>query len=221
MPVWLNALLVCGAAVAADGPASPPPSGGAGDAAFSLRLVATDPAGGGDATLAPDGNRFVACSKRAGQWDLWSFDLRTSAWTRITDHPADDFEGRWSPDGSRMAFCSTRAGQKDIWVLTLATGAAIRLSPSDDDDEYPSWSPDGQSVVYTGGPWGKRTFSLVPAAGGTPRALPPAPAFYGAAAFEPGGNSLVCHRYDSGSGDLFRLWAVDGATNPLTRGAAW
>lgn len=188
---------------------------------FSLRRVAVDPAGGGDATLSPDGRRLLTTSRRSGNWDLWSFDLETSRWTRLTDDPAEDFEGRWSPDGRRIAFTSTRSGIKNVWILDLKTHAVTQLTHSTEgEDEYPVWSPDGRSVLYTGGVWGKRDYYLVPASGGEPRKVSRDSARAGACSFEPGGDSLVCHRYDLGSGDVLRLW-LNGDVAPLTAGSAW
>lgn len=188
---------------------------------FRMRRLAADPLGGGDATLSPDGNRFVTTSRRTGNWEIWMYDIAGAAWTQLTNDPADDFEARWSPDGQRLVFCSTRTGQKDIWVLTLKTGALKQLTFSTDDDEYPAWSPDGKSVVYTGGPWGKRDYFIVSADGGSFRKVTRRSGFFGACAFEPRGTSLICHRYDYGSGDLIRLWLDDGDITPLTINNGW
>jgi TolB protein len=188
--------------------------------AFQLELVASDPAGGGDATLSPDGRSFLTSSSRAGNVDLWMVDIETGRWTRLTDDPGEDFEGRWSPDGKEVAFTSSRGGQKDVWVLDIGTRATRRLTSSGDEDEYPVWSPDGKSIVYTGGPWAGRDFFLVPAADGPARRLTRKAGRAGACAFEPQGTSLICHRYDSGRGQLVRLW-LDGEEAPLTGGAAW
>ena len=38
---------------------------------YAMRLVATDEYGGGDATISPDGHRFVTSSHRTGDWELW------------------------------------------------------------------------------------------------------------------------------------------------------
>jgi TolB protein len=201
-------------------PEATAPAVGRDAASFRLRRVAIDPAGGGDATLAPDGRRFLTTSRRSGNWDLWSFDLATGAWQRLTDDPADDYEGRFSPDGRRIVFTSTRSGHKNVWVMDAATRVARRLTFSQDEDEYPAWSPDGSSIVYTGGPWTHRDFFLVPSAGGTPRRLTRESGWAGACTFEPRGDSLVCHRYDLGSGDVIRLFP-DGEMAPLTIGPAW
>jgi TolB protein len=147
--------------------------------------------------------------------------MPTAQWTQLTHHPADDFEAKWSPDSSRIVFCSTRTGQKDIWTLDLKSGALKQLTFSETDDEYPAWSPDGKQVIFTSGPWGKRDFYIISADGGTPRRISRQSGRAGACAFESGGGTLICHRYDLGSGDLFRMWVDNGEMSPLTIGMPW
>ena len=188
---------------------------------FRVSRVAVDRAGGGDATLSPDGHRFVISSKRSGNWEVWIHDLRTAQWTQVTNDPADDFEAKWSPDSSALAFCSTRTGQKDIWTVNLKTGALKQITFSEHDDEYPEWSPDGKQLVYTGGPWGNRDFYVISATGGAPRKVSRQSGRAGACAFEPSGETLICHRYDLGSGDVFRMRVDNGEITTLTTGMAW
>jgi TolB protein len=188
---------------------------------FAMRLVAVDEAGGGDATIAPDGGRFVATSRRTGDWELWIYDIDARRWQQVTHAPGEDFEAKWSPDGTQLVFTTSRAGQKDIWTVNLKTGAERQLVAAPDDDEYPAWSPDGRWIVYTGGPWNSRDIFVVPASGGRPRRVTRASGRAGACTFEPGGETLICHRYDNGTGDLERVWVRDGETVPLTAGPAW
>lgn len=219
----LAAALACAPGSGAP-PADPPAAAAAPAAAggaFSLRRVAVDPAGGGDATLSPDGRRLVTTSRRAGNWDLWSFDIGTGTWTRLTDDETDDFEGRWSPDGRRLAFTSGRAGSLDVWVLELESGALRRLTDDGGEEEYPVWTPDGRHVIYTGGPWGARDYFRVPATGGPPERLSRRSGMSGACTVDPAGDSLLCHAYDSGTGSISRLWLDNGELTPLTAGDAW
>ena len=190
-------------------------------APFRLHRIAIDRAGGGDGTLSPDGQRFVTSSRRTGNYDVWIYDLRTTLWTQVTQDPADDFEAKWSPDGNVLVFCSTRTGHKEIYTVDLRNGAVKQLTSTENDDEYPGWSPDGKDVVYTGGPWGKRDFWIVAATGGTPRKISRKADRAGACAYEAGGETLICHRYDLGTGDIFRMRVADGEVTTLTSGPAW
>lgn len=188
---------------------------------YSLRRVAVDPVGGGDAAISPDGSRFAYSSKRGGSWDVWIHDLRTGANSRVTDDPADDFEAQWSPDGTRLAFTSSRGGTKDVWVMGADGKAPRRVTSTPHDDEYPAWSPDGRSISFTGGPWQARSFFVVPVDGGAPRDVTREPGHEGACSWAPGGESLVCHSYRGGNGDLVEWPLAGGAAVPVTTGAEW
>lgn len=197
--------------------------GACGPGDYRLERLAEDPFGGGDATLSPDGDRFVVSSNRDGDWDVWMYQVEDGSWSRITDDPADDFEARWSPDGRRLAFTSTRSGWKDLWLLDLEGGGPPRqLTEGEGDDEYPAFSPDGRRVLFTGGPWEARNFYLHDLDSGEVRPANPRPIHRGGACtFDPDGESLLCHKYDAGTGDLIRLWLEDGAMVPLTAGPDW
>ena len=216
--ILLSAALLSGCS--GDTEAASPLAGRSEEATFELRQLAVDPHGGGDATLSPDGEKFVISSRRAGYWDLWQFDLRTESWTQLTDHPGDDFEARWSPDGRRMAFTSTRGDGKHIWLLHTDDGRLEQLTFGEHEEEYADWSPDGTTISYTAGPWLGRDIFLLPASGGEPRRVTKKSGMAGACSFDPAGDSLVCHRYDLGAGNLERMW-LDGETAPLTQGPAW
>ncbi len=192
-----------------------PPAG-----AFRLVRLAVDPQGGGDATLAPDGKRFLSTSKRSGNWEVWEHDIASGRWTQLTDHPAEDFEARYSPDGRVVAFTSDRDGAKNVWTLRPETGELKQLTSFKDEAEYPDFTADGRFVTFTGGPWGTRDFFLVPILGGEPRRLSRQSGRAGACS-KGDASSLVCHRYDGGSGDVVRLWLADGQETPLTGGTPW
>ncbi|HJQ23874.1 MAG TPA: DPP IV N-terminal domain-containing protein [Blastocatellia bacterium] len=191
------------------------------DCRYRLRMLAADKAGGGDAAISPDGQRFIISSKRAGTYDLWVYDIAAARWDQLTKGAADEFEARWSPDGTRVVFTGTKNGNKDIFVITSDGRDERQLTYSQEDDEYPAWSPDGKQIVYTGGPWNSRDFFLVPAEGGQPLKLTRQSGQAGACSFHPDGKSVVCHGYDEGSGDIFLISLKDGQVSPLTSGAAW
>jgi TolB protein len=190
-------------------------------AQYSLRLLASDPVGGSDGAISPDGRYFVISSKRSGTWNLWAYDLEHKQWSRITTGPGDDSEAQWSPDGKRLTYTSTKAGNKDIYVTSLEDHSIKQLTDDPEEDEYPAWSPDGQTIVYTGGPWQQRDFFLIPADGGPARKLTRKSGQAGACSFDPGGESVICHRYDSGRGNVERIPLNGDPPVPVTTSKAW
>jgi len=192
-----------------------------GQAPYTLRMVTSDDAGGGDAAIAPDGKSFVTSLWRNGNWQLWIYEIDARRWRQITNHPSDNFEGQWSPDGKRIVFTSNRTGNKNIFLLTIESGETRQVTYSSDDDEYPRFSPDGRHVVYTGGKWKQRRFYIANIDDGSSWPVTENPGKAGACSFHPSGSFLVCHSYDSGMGHLLLQSVSGGAPLELTEGNVW
>jgi Tol biopolymer transport system component len=86
--------------------------------------------------------------------DIWLIDLaRAGAASKITDHPAGEFDPAFSADGQRVAFNSSR-----LDPLRSAYSLFVRPSNGSGQDELlvksetlitaPDWSPDGGILVY-------------------------------------------------------------------------
>ncbi|HEY4647402.1 MAG TPA: S9 family peptidase [Steroidobacteraceae bacterium] len=89
-----------------------------------------------DPQVSPDG-RYVVFTVREtdfdankGRTDLWLLDLDAEKPEprRLTQHEANDSNGRWSPDGASIYFTSTRSGSSQVWRLTLAGGEAMQVT---------------------------------------------------------------------------------------------
>lgn len=83
----------------------------------------------------PDGATLVFSSKHDGQTDIFTLDMDGESLTRLTEHPADDYEPAWSPDGAQIVFVSDRDRGRALYVLDLAAGTTRRLS------ETGAWQP--------------------------------------------------------------------------------
>ena len=191
-----------------------------------IRMVGQDIHGGTDATISPDGRYIVVSSRRSGNLDLWMLDTKFGRWRQLTSDPADDIEPQWSPDGRNIAYTSTRSGNKDIWWLKLENLESRQLTDSAHDDEYPSWAHDSRRIVFTTGAWKQRHFMVATIASSPDEEIPARrvnrdAGHVGACSFHPDGESLVCHDYETGFGDIVHL-SLDGSLiRKITDGQSW
>lgn len=100
--------------------------------------------------LSPDGSRLALDILETGNRDVWSYDLKRHALTRLTFNPADDRRPLWTRDGQRVVFTSLRDGQFNLfWQAADGTGQAERLisHPNPGRTAF-SFSPDGKKLAF-------------------------------------------------------------------------
>ena len=94
--------------------------------------------------------QIAFASARDGNSEIYVMDADGKNQTRITNHPAADFQPSWSPDGKKIAFTSRRnGGNIQIFVMDSDGKNPIRLT-NEAWDQNPDWSPDGQKIAFTG-----------------------------------------------------------------------
>jgi len=109
----------------------------------------------------PDGTRILFCGIKDGRLDLFTVNVETLEYTRITNDIFDEADPRWSPDGSKIVFSSDRLeppfeytisemkGNYDLFIMN-ADGTRVRRITTDPfNDSAPDWSPDGTKIVFT------------------------------------------------------------------------
>jgi serine/threonine protein kinase/Tol biopolymer transport system component len=99
--------------------------------------------------LSPDGNRLAVNRDE----DLWIFDLRSSAWNRLTTND-EITEPQWSPDGRRIAHTvfDTASRYNPPAVRNADGSGDARVIRSTIGDAWTSdWSPDGRHLALYGG----------------------------------------------------------------------
>jgi dipeptidyl aminopeptidase/acylaminoacyl peptidase len=101
------------------------------------------------ARVSPDGTR-IAVDIQGSNRDIWIWDLRRRALTRLTDDSAEDAMPLWSIDGQRIFFASNRRGAFDIFSTAADGASAPRLELGGRKFVAPnSFTPDGvRLVVY-------------------------------------------------------------------------
>ena len=97
----------------------------------------------------PDGKRISFVSSRGGNFDLYVMNADGTNVTRLTDHPAGDYDPIWMPDGQSMIFSSERDSRSDLYRLWLTDRRIDRLTHHFVGRAImPSVSPDGRSVLF-------------------------------------------------------------------------
>ncbi|HYB94768.1 MAG TPA: hypothetical protein VEC39_07330 [Vicinamibacterales bacterium] len=97
----------------------------------------------------PDGSRISFISSRAGSFDIWVMNADGTNPTRITDHPASDYDPIWMPDGQSLIFSSERDSRSDLYRVWLNDKRVDRLTHHFVGRAImPNVSPDGKSVAF-------------------------------------------------------------------------
>jgi TolB protein len=97
----------------------------------------------------PDGRRLSFVSSRSGNFDLWVMNADGTNVTRVTDHPANDFDPIWMPDGQSLIFSSERDSRSDLYRVWLADRRVDRLTHHFVGRAImPNVSPDGKFVAF-------------------------------------------------------------------------
>ena len=97
----------------------------------------------------PDGRRIAFLSSRGGNFDIYVMDADGTNVSRITDHPANDFDPQWMPDGQSLIFSSERDSRSDLYRVWLKDKKIDRLTSHFVGRAImPNVSPDGTSVAF-------------------------------------------------------------------------
>ncbi|MGB8438004.1 MAG: protein kinase [Candidatus Acidiferrales bacterium] len=100
--------------------------------------------------LSHDENTIAVPTGEIGGSDIWLFDLKRGAQSRLTVRASDNFNPVWSPDGTSVLYSSWRSGHLDIYKQAVnGLGNAERISDSEDPPKaLNDISPDGRYAIY-------------------------------------------------------------------------
>jgi serine/threonine-protein kinase len=108
--------------------------------------------------IAPDGSRIalVIVSSGAGaaeaESDVWVYDSRTQAMSRVTFGAGRRTDPVWTPDGKRLIYASSEGSSDNVrnlyWSLADGTGGPERLTTHISDQIPRTISHDGRTLIY-------------------------------------------------------------------------
>lgn len=89
-------------------------------------------------------------SERAGNRDIWYYDLDSGELERLTEHTAADYQPTWDPTSDTVFFVSTRDDPDgELYSVDPSIDYVRRLTEHRGRDEFPAVSPDGKWVVFS------------------------------------------------------------------------
>ncbi len=107
-----------------------------------------------DPALSPEGSTVAVAGFELGAVDIWLYDLKQQARTRLTfDAGTSEILPRWSPDGKVIAYVKTtgstfeRAGPNDTIHFVAADGSGETRESI--PGGYPTFDAEWRSVVFT------------------------------------------------------------------------
>jgi len=106
--------------------------------------------------ISPDETQLVLdrTDPQTGQNDIWTVQLSSGIFTRVTFGPGNKIGLEWSPDGYELAFSSDRriSGLYDVYRKPAGGGNDELLAVSEDQSRTPQqWFPDGSILLNS---WG-------------------------------------------------------------------
>jgi Tol biopolymer transport system component len=108
--------------------------------------------------ISPDETQLVLdrTDPQTGQNDVWTLQLSSGIFTRVTFGPGNNIGPEWSPNGKELAFSSDRrvSGLYDVYRKATGGGNEELLLASEDQSRNPQqWFPDGSILLNS---WGGR-----------------------------------------------------------------
>jgi TolB protein len=89
-----------------------------------------------------------------GLGSVWNGDLYVvkadgTGQTRLTRHPAEEFDPAWSRDGTKIAFSRFTGRRYQIFLMNPDGSGAVQLTRGESGASDAAWSPDGTRIAFT------------------------------------------------------------------------
>lgn len=154
---------------------------------------------------APDSRSLLVTSYRARNPDLFSVDVASRRWARMSGSSGPILGGRWSPDGRQIAATLEADGNSDIVILDADGGLRRRLTDHWAIDVSPSWSPDGTQIAFCSSRSGAPQIYVTKVTGGPVRRVTYEGTYNTSPSWSPKGDRIA---YASRTGGRFQIFTV-------------
>ncbi|MEG8099287.1 Tol-Pal system beta propeller repeat protein TolB [Candidatus Liberibacter brunswickensis] len=119
-----------------------------------------------------NGNRIIMSVQKEEAMDIYSVDLYSNSFNRLTNTLFTNISASPSPDSSKIVFESDRGGMRQIYIMESDGSSQKRISQNDDASYFdPSWSPRGDFISFSRLYEGKFAIGVMKADGSEERIL--------------------------------------------------
>lgn len=174
----------------------------------------------GEICASPDNHYLFFTSDRAGDQHLFRMNTNGSNVTQLTFGNEYNTSPACSPDGASVVYASHKNGSTNLWRISTAGGTPVQVT--DFEALSPSVSPDGKSIaciIPSDSVITNATLVVIPSEGGPPQKtfnVIPFAWTYRAARWTPDGRSLVFHKTEKQTGNLWKQDLDGSAPGRLT-----
>jgi eukaryotic-like serine/threonine-protein kinase len=153
--------------------------------------------------LSPDGSHAALERSRGSASDIWIYDLKIGAGTRLTFAEGFNTNPVWSPDGSEVAYESLRPQSPGLYVKPVSGGAERQLQAYSGEEQTSSFSADGRFIALTN--YEKKAQVIVVPVQGEHKsfAFPQSPGATADASFSPDAKWMAYDSDESGRSEVY------------------